>query len=295
MKPVIYLALLLLCCLASCSSTDSVVPDPDPILVVADAPTGPFRLEYGEDPLQFGDLRMPEGDGPFPVIMIIHGGCWLSSYDYTLMDSMSHDLTARGFATWNVEYRRTGDPGGAWPGTFRDVAEGLKFLIEIEQEHNIDLDRILVTGHSAGGHLALMLGAQANLDASSALKVEGLPVIKGIVSLAGITDLATYYSPSGCGSNADDLVGGLPDELPERYAEGSPISHLPLKVPQVLINGEKDNIVSVEHITPYFMRAQARNDQIELVVVPGAGHFEVITPGSIAWDAITAAFDSLAR
>ncbi|MDX1407630.1 MAG: alpha/beta hydrolase, partial [Saprospiraceae bacterium] len=255
-------------------------------------PLEAIRISYGPDTLQFGDLRIPEGEGPFPVIMIVHGGCWLSAYDLTLMDDMSDDLAERGYATWNIEYRRTGDPGGGWPGTFTDVAEALRHLVPLKEDYPLNLDALLVTGHSAGGHLALMLGAQDQLGAS-ALRVDGLPAIAGIVSLAGITDLSTYYDVLGCGSNTDELVGGTPDELPDRYAQGSPITHLPLGVPQILVNGESDNIVTLDDITPYFERAQQRGEEIELVTVPNAGHFEVITPGSIAWPAVVDAFSTL--
>ena len=255
----------------------------------------PQRLHYGSDSLQFGELRIPYGDGPFPVIMIIHGGCWLSYYDYTLMDSMAQDLTARGYATWNIEYRRTEDVGGGWPGTLLDVAYAFKHLNELAQQYPIELGKVLVTGHSAGGHLALMLGAQYSLQDDSPLKIDGLPKITGIVSLAGIVDLGTYLSNKGCGSNTINLVGGEPDEFPGRYTEGSPITHLPLGLRQVLITGVQDNIVPLEHIRPYIDRANTADDPIELVTIEEAGHFEVITPGSIAWPEVIEAFSDLLK
>ena len=151
----------------------------------------------------------------------------------------------------------------------------------------------MITGHSAGGHLALFLGTQDKLSESSDLKVENLPKIKGIVSLAGITDLSSYYQPNGCGSNVRNLIGGLPEELYLRYAEASPITHLPLNIAQILITGETDNIVPITHITPYLVKAKDKGDDIELKSISGAGHFEVITPGSIAWTPIMEAFETI--
>jgi len=253
----------------------------------------PIRHSYGNDPEQFGDLRMPDREGPVPVIAIIHGGCWVSYYDLSLMDAMADALAREGFATWNIEYRRVGNPGGGWPGTFIDVAMALRHLKELARSYPLDLDNILVTGHSAGGHLALMLGAQQRLSTNSEIRVTGLPDIRGIVSLAGITDLKTYYAPSGCGSNILGLIGGLNNEFPERYSEGSPISHLPLGIRQILINGASDNIVPLSHVRPYHIAAIGKRDPVDLVTIPDAGHFEVITPGSVAWGSVLTAFQDL--
>ena len=252
-----------------------------------------IKIQYGEDPLQFGNLMLPFASSSSPVIMIIHGGCWRTSYDYTLMDEMALDLAQRGYTTWNIEYRRTEDEGGGWPGTFTDVANAFKHLTKIAEDYPFDLNNIIVTGHSAGGHLALMLGAQSKLKSYSKIKVDDLPKIKGIVSLAGITDLSTYLTPDGCGSNVLKLVGGTPDQYHDRYKEGSPITYLPLGIPQRLITGINDDIVSVEHITPYFGRAVEVGDPLELLTVPDAGHFEVIKPGSVAWKTIVGAFEEL--
>lgn len=254
-----------------------------------------IRIQYGEDSLQFGNLMLPSDSLISPIVMIIHGGCWSNNYDYTLMDDMALDLSERGFATWNIEYRRAEDEGGAWPGTFIDVSNALKKLTMIAEDYPIDLKNIIVTGHSAGGHLALMLGAQSKMKSNSQIKVNDLPEIKGIVSLAGITDLSTYLSPEGCGSMILKLAGGSPDEYHNRYIEGSPISYLPLGIPQKLISGINDKIVPVAHITPYADKAQDLGDQVELLNVPDAGHFEVIQPGSVAWKTIVDALEGLTK
>ena len=203
------------------------------------------------------------------------------------------DLSIQGYAVWNIEYRRTEDAGGGWPGTFLDVGSALQHLTTIGGEYDLDLASILIAGHSAGGHLALWLGTMSRQSHESPLYSGNLPAIKGIVSLAGITDLTTYYAPSGCGDNTVKLTGGTPDQVPRRYLTGSPISFLPLNIPQILINGVEDDIVSIEHITPYFQKAKAAGDDVSLVKVENAGHFEVITPGSVAWEEIVKAFDLL--
>ncbi len=256
-------------------------------------PLESIRVHYGEDSLQYGDLRIPQGEGPFPVVVIIHGGCWLSQYNLKLMDDMALDLAERGYVTWNLEYRRTEDPGGGWPGTFHDVVMGMAFISVLAESYPLSSDKIALTGHSAGGHLALWLGAYPQLDSQSALHAGEIPTISGVVSLAGITDLEAYYADSGCGRNVRDLLGGFVTEVPERYVKGSPISYLPLGIVQKLIVGDKDNIVPVSHITPYHLKAQTLGDQTELIVVPGANHFDVITPGSVAWDSIIKAFEEL--
>ena len=252
-----------------------------------------IKIQYGEDSLQFGNLILPSASSESPVVMIIHGGCWSNNYDHTLMDTMALDLAQRGYVTWNIEYRRVEDEGGGWPGTFIDVAEAFKKLTKIAKDYPMDLNNIIVTGHSSGGHLALMLGAQSKIKSNSQIKVNKLPKIKGIISLAGITDLSTFLTPDWCGSNILKLVGGTPDQYPDRYKEGSPITYLPLAIPHKLINGIEDKRLTVDHVTPYYIRAKEVGDPMELLTVPKAGHFEVITPGSVAWETIVGALDEL--
>lgn len=260
-----------------------------------DPPT--LRNSYGPDELQFGELRLPEGKGPHPVVVIIHGGCWLNAYDLSLMDPMATALTRAGYATWNLEYRRIGDEGGGWPGTFQDVTAGVNHLRELVLEHDLDLSRVVVTGHSAGGHLALWLAGQRQLPADSEIHTDDLLPIKGIVSLAGITDPETYLvrEGQGCGTAVDELLGGLPEDVPQRYRQASPFALAPLGVRQVLITGEEDRIVPLAHITPFYEKARAGGDRIKSVAIPAAGHFEVIAPGSVAWKAIEKAIRRLSR
>lgn len=286
----VYLHFMLILLYSSCHVGKEVVNEP---IVTEKEIIYPVRLSYGADLLQFGDLRVPDGDGPFPVLVIIHGGCWLSQYDLSLMDEMAEDLTARGYATWNLEYRRTEDQGGGWPGTFLDVANGLNYIKNLAKGYPIDESKVVVMGHSAGGHLALWLGSQEQLPEENELKIKNLLKITGIISLAGITDLESYDAPSGCGSNVRKLMGGPISEFPNRYAIASPINLIPLEIPQILITGKDDNIVSVDHIAPYYNQALSVGDPIRLITIPDAGHFEVITPGSVAWPHIVQAVAEL--
>src|SRR5947209_5684909 len=127
------------------------------------SPTTPVRLPYGPEYLQFGELYLPAGDGPFPVIPLIHGGYWRARYDLTLMDGLAEDLARRGYAAWNIEYRRVGDEGGGWPGTFLDVALATDYLRELAITYPLNLQKVVTMGHSAGGHLALWLVARSRI------------------------------------------------------------------------------------------------------------------------------------
>lgn len=267
----------------------------DVMALPIDPPT--LKSSYGPDELQFGELRLPAGKGPHPVVVILHGGCWLNAYDLSLMDPMATALTRAGYATWNLEYRRIGDEGGGWPGTFQDIAAGVNHLRELALPYDLDLSRVVATGHSAGGHLALWLAGQRQLPADSEIHTDDLLPIKGVVSLAGITDPETYLvrEGQGCGTAVDELLGGLPEDLPERYQQASPFALAPLGVRQVLITGEEDRIVPLSHITPFYEKARAAGDRVKSAAVPAAGHFEVIAPGSVAWRAIEKAIRRLSR
>ncbi|GAB3818443.1 hypothetical protein GCM10028895_15720 [Pontibacter rugosus] len=160
-------------------------------------PAADHVIKYGSDSLQFGELRLPEGKGNFPVVVVVHGGCWLNQYNLQYMSHLSDALTKAGYATWNIEFRRVGDAYGAWPGTFQDVAMATDHVRELAKRYPLDAKKVVVIGHSAGGHLALWLAARHRLPKSSPLYVKNPLKLKGVVSLAGITDLATYSQQEG--------------------------------------------------------------------------------------------------
>jgi acetyl esterase/lipase len=271
---------------------------PQPDLMTSDdlasfeSPEPDHRIAYGEDPLQFGELRIPKGEGPYPVVILIHGGCWRSEFDITHLRKLAAAITETGIATWALEYRRVGNPGGGWPGTFQDIARGTDHLRLLAKSHRLDLDRVLAAGHSAGGHLALWLAARPKLTDREPFRAEN-PVLPGaVLALAPAPDLAFLHQQDVCGSVVDKLLGGSPEAQAERYAVASPMNLLPLKVPQVLLIGRYDgNWAPVGR--RYFDRAKAAGDYVRLVEAPESGHFELIDPDSTTWPLVRDALHDL--
>lgn len=239
------------------------------------------RVAYGKDPSQFGDLRLPAGKGPHPVIIVLHGGCWLSQYDLAQLSAFSETLTHLGAATWSLEYRRIGSTGGGWPRTFQDVGAGADYLRVLARTYPLDLTRVIVIGHSAGGELALWLASRSRLPKDSPLYADDPLLLQGVISLAGITDMRKWRP--NCGNAVTQLLGGSPEDYEDRYRQTSPLELLPLKLPQRLIHGNEDDLVPVKLSQDYASAAQAKGDDAQLVIIPDAGHFDLIAPRSSSW------------
>ena len=248
------------------------------------APPADHRIAYGANEFQFGELRLPKGPGPHPVAIVIHGGCWLSQYGLSYMGHVAADLTSAGIATWSIEYRRIGNEGGGWPGTYADAARAADHLRELAKTYPLDLTRVVATGHSAGGHLALWLGARAGLPKESPLHAADPLPLRGIVSLAGITDLRR--TGTACDREVGQLMGGAAGEKAALYDLGSPIERLPLRVPQVIVQGDSDTIIPTIMAREYVAAAQKKGDPVTLRLLEKAGHFEVVDPKSEAWPVI---------
>lgn len=250
------------------------------------------RLFYGSHSAQFGDLRLPSGSGPFPVAIIVHGGCWLSKYASNRNTAALADTLRRfGIATWNIEYRRVDQEGGGWPGTFLDVAQASDFLKTIAEAYSLDLTRVIAMGHSAGGHLALWLAGRSRIQSDSVLFADHPLPLCGVISMGGVPDLKIFRKQAKAFSGQDvvnDLTAG-------RYGETSPFELLPLGVPQILIYGVDDKVVPVELAHAYVLAAWQAGDSVELVMVPNAAHHEYNAPGSSTWEAVKSAFLSLLR
>lgn len=265
----------------------TMAEDGDDILSAADLadfenPPADARIHYDDDPLQFGDLRLPSGAGPHPVAVFVHGGCWLAEYDITHSSALTAALAGNGIATWSLEYRRIGDEGGAWPGTFEDVARGTDHLRAIADRYHLDLDRVITMGHSAGGQLALWLAARTRLPADAPFDTAAALEVRGAFALAPAADFDYLYEEGTCDRAVAKLMHGSPQEFPDRYGWADPMRFTPGETPQVVLVGKYD-----ETWTPpalgYFRKATARGDDIRLVEAKESGHFEMIDPRSTTW------------
>ena len=257
-------------------------------------PIGPERLAYGKGPSQFGLLRLPGDVVTAPVVVLIHGGCWVKEHgDLTLMEPLAADLVSHGYAVWNLEYRGVDEPGGGYPGTFADTANGLDHLRDLGSRFPVDLDRVAIIGHSAGGHLALWAAARRRLPPESGLAGSDPLSITGVVTLAGLNDLAAYHD-HGPGPGAtgviDTLVG---PSRPRRFADTSPAELLPIGATQLVVSGDADELVPPEFGEAYVERARAAGDRATALVFPGADHFTLINPASDAWQQVCAQLPAL--
>jgi acetyl esterase/lipase len=249
------------------------------------AADGVERIAYGADPLQHVDLWRPQGNGPFPVVLMIHGGCWRTDVaTAAIMDRSASDLRANGIAVWNVEYRGIDRPGGGYPGTFRDVAAAADLLTRDGARYRLKTDRIVVIGHSAGGHLALWLAARPGIALSSPLYAKQPLAIAAVVSLGGLPDLEAASTAPGdtCGANS---VTRLVDASHRRdpFGDTSPARLPQPALPIVLINGSDDGIAPPAVAAAYAGRAGGAS--FRLVAPQGEGHMAEIAPGSHSWAA----------
>jgi acetyl esterase/lipase len=218
--------------------------------------------------------------------VLIHGGFWRARYDRRLEDELARDLARRGWAVWNLEYRRLGLlRGGGWPVTLEDVAAGIDHLGRLDAP--LDLARVYAIGHSAGGHLAFWAAARPGMPAG-APGAEPHVRLAGAVSQAGVLDLREAARLNLSRGVARRFLGGPPDKVPERYDLASPIERLPLEVPQLVVHGDRDDVVPVSISRGYAARAEAAADPCELVVLEGLGHDEHLEPDSRAWAPVAA-------
>ena len=250
---------------------------PSTLSVLRRAAARPERHSYGRDHrVQKCELWLPRGAGPHPVVVVIHGGYWRAKYGKFVMRPVCGDLVRRGFAAWNIEYRRMGrGQGGGWPATFDDVAAAVDLLPEASRGR-LDLTRVSLFGHSAGGQLALWAAARRD----SAVQVDQ------VVAAAAVCDMRA------AGAVCGELLGGSPEEVPERWAAVDPMALVPLGVPIRLVHGAEDATVPVKRSRRFLEAARAAGDDAELVEpVPGS-HRSVVDPRTPAWEACAAFLES---
>jgi acetyl esterase/lipase len=245
--------------------------------LIARGAWGVSMYAYADHAHAVGDLRIPTGAGPHPVVMTIHGGGWKHRWQRDLMEPLAVDLARRGFASWNIEFRRVGG-GGGWPATFDDIAAAVDALADLADATDLDLARVCFLGHSAGGHLALWAAARRS---------QIHPAL--VVSIAGIPDLAEAARRELIGGDniAARLLGGGPDDVPDRYGKASPIELVPIGCRQLLIQGLADYIADLIDLNRSYARmAIAAGDFVELVELEGVEHLEPIEPGTHAWQLV---------
>ena len=226
------------------------------------------------------------------MAVIMHGGCWLSIYaNLHNADALADALRDEGIATWNIEYRCVDQEGGGWPGTFLDAGRATDHLRMLAADHDLDLDRVITIGHSAGGHLALWTAARHRLPEASPIRTENPLPLRGTVILGGPGDLKRFtpQADAECRQGVVEQLlgvpGGPPGKVDERYRCGSPVELLPLDLRQVMISTEHDWVVPPELGAAYAEAARQAGDDIEHLVIPGAGHHELMVPGSVTWPA----------
>lgn len=245
-------------------------------------PAATYR--YGPAAEQVADLRLPTGEGPHPLVVLIHGGGWKHRWQRDLMAPIAVDLAEHGIASWNIEFRRVGG-GGGWPTTFDDLRAAIDALPTVEEADRVDFGSIYFLGHSSGGHLALWAAKHGETQLQPAL----------VIAIAAVTDLAEASRRQLIGGEniAARLLGGTPDEVPERYAAASPIARLPLGTPQLLVQGLSDYIPDLIDLNRCYARAaRAAGDSVELVELAEADHLGPIEPTTGAWQQIRGRLES---
>jgi acetyl esterase/lipase len=260
-------------------------------------PTPPTRIAYGPGASQYVEQWRVMGRGrrASPLVILIHGGCWQSEYGADLMHGMANALKQEGYRVYNIEYRRLGEPGGGYPGTFQDVAAAVEKIASLEN----NLSRLVLVGHSAGGHLALWVSARPVLPETSPLYSENPTPIPAVLSLGGAGDLeAAAADPAfsgACGKETIAQLVGAGTRDSDPYADTSP-ARLPIPgVRQLMMHGEREQVAPPALGEAYAVKVSEEGAEARFIPVPDAGHFEVISPGSPGWSKVLQELDTLTR
>ncbi|CAH0261640.1 hypothetical protein SRABI118_03237 [Massilia sp. Bi118] len=282
---------------AACAGAHAAAPAPmklaDYLALKGPVPNATFA--YGSAPSQFAELFIPGGPGPFPVAVLVHGGCWTKEFGgITQLRNLAGALAERGIASWNVEYRRVDEPGGGYPGTYQDINAALSMLAQQAGRYPLDLSRLVAVGHSAGGQLVQWMAGRARIPASSPLyQPDPLPV-KNVVSLGGLADLRREQAliKSSCDREIGQLTGAPSDKRPDVFADTNAGDLLPNGSRTILVTGELDNISPPRVARDYAARARAAGDAAEVVILPGASHYDEVAASSHSWPQVAKAIES---
>ena len=250
-------------------------------------------VHYGSAPSQVAELFLPKAKRPRPVVVLLHSGCFLKQYEgFAQTSALAANLAARGYAVWNVEYRKLGEAGAGYPGTFQDVAAAIDRLRSEAPKHGLDLHRVIAVGHSAGGHLAPWAASRGKLPTGSPLRTADPLPISAVISLAGIGDLKGHGKVFAipCG---DDTIDRLIDTKgrDNPFADTSPAELLPTGVKVVMVHGVFDPVMPPYTGRDYAAKVRKAGDPAEVVTIPDAAHFDLVIPTTAAWTAIVNVFD----
>jgi acetyl esterase/lipase len=277
----------LLCATLTAGAVAAPMTLADYLALAGPAPSATYA--YGKAPSQYAELFLPKGRGPFPVAVLVHGGCWTKEFGgIKQFRNMAGALMTRGIAVWNVEYRRVDEDGGGYPGTYQDINAALDLLASKAMERSLDLQRIVAVGHSAGGQLVQWLAGRSRIATTSPLyQARPLPV-RDIVSLGGLADLRGEQAliKSSCDRNMVDLTGLPSATRPDVFSDTNAAELMPNGSRTVLVTGERDTVSPPRVAHDYAARAQKAGDQAEVVILPGASHYDEVATTSPAWPAV---------
>ena len=277
--------------------------DPTAVLTRS-APPPDVTLRYGPGSDHVADLRLPRPESarevspPAPLVIFLHGGFWRARYDRVHTWPLGAALASAGFAVCTPEFRRVGQPGGGWPGTFDDVAAAVDVLPDLACQAagpgRLAPRPLVLAGHSAGGHLALWTAARHRLPDDCRWRTPSPGPYGGVVGLAAVSDLAGCHAAGLGGGAADALIGGGPGRYPDRYALADPAGLLPLGVRVRLVHGSLDEVVPSAMSREYAERAVGRGDDVTVDELAECGHYEPIDPLTAAWPAVLSALRAIA-
>ena len=299
-RPLVLTAVIAACLQAAVLNAQTT----NPLDLLKEAAAPGERISYGSGALQFGELRVPDGQATHPLAILVHGGCWRArignlpeaATSLDLLRPLAVALAQEGIASWNVEYRRLGHEGGGWPGTFQDVASAIDFSRTLASKHRVDLQRVVLIGHSSGAHLAAWAAARHKLPADSVLRTPSSLRVAGVVAIDGPADLSSFIGIDRkvCGSPViEELLGGGLEKVPERYREGSAAGLLPIQTKQELLIADKAGEPWTGLIKAYAEEAKKSGDSVTVTMMENSGHFDGLNPKAPAWKTVLASIRSI--